>query len=542
MGMQRAGRNMINQETSSDQGAFPSWFDQLASWRGVLLVFSIYGLAHSLIALLAGPSLALDDGKLNVVTQSLRAGYMPSNPPLFEWLLIGVQQITGPVLVSFLVVKYALMALIGLCVYGGAKAAGASRSWAALTAFSLVLFFQFGWRYHQAFTHSLVLIGAAYFFWFSLLRLFQHRRLADFLLFGTSIGLGVLSKYSFLAVLAAALIAALLRPASRRVVFFPGGGTYFAAALVVAGIIALPHVMWLISENAGAAAQTLERLQDAEMPYWRRLADGLPMAVWAIFSFFLPFGFIVAILFLRQGDAKGGLLHRQFSVSPLFSRELGEGVILARNAALIGALFLIGGVFLLGMTSMQERYAIGFLAPFVFWILAAAAENAPTHRQLAGYLMGLLGVVSILGGIRIAQALAPGKPFCKACRQWIPYGPVKDHLILAGFDGAGTLVGFSDNTAGNLRRLFPKARVIAGNMPFYSPPIPAEGGACFFVWSDEEAPNVAALLGENFDVTSVIQFKAQWRHILKPDDWRYTEWSIVKGTDLKDARPPYCGS
>ena len=105
---------------------------------------------------------------------------------------------------------------------------------------------------------------------------------------------------------------------------------------------------------------------------------------------------------------------------------------------------------------------------------------------------------------------------------------------------AGRIVGFSDSTAGNLRRLFPKARVIAGNMPFYSPPLRAEGRTCFLVWSDEEARNVAALLGENFETTSVIQFKAQWRHILKPDDWRYTEWYIVKGTDLKDARPPYC--
>ncbi|MEZ5917693.1 MAG: hypothetical protein R3C40_09060 [Parvularculaceae bacterium] len=42
-----------------------------------------------------------------MLTQSWRGGYLPENPPLFEWMLIAVQGLAGPALAGFLVVKYA---------------------------------------------------------------------------------------------------------------------------------------------------------------------------------------------------------------------------------------------------------------------------------------------------------------------------------------------------------------------------------------------------------------------------------------------------
>lgn len=550
---------MMGEKGEDDASRFPRWFIAISSWRGVFAVFVVYGLAHGLVARLVGPGLAMDDGKLNVVTQSLRAGYMPSNPPLFEWLLIAVQQLTGPSLLSFLIVKYVLMALCGLCVYGGAKMAGASRAWAALTAFSLVLFFQFAWRYHQAFTHSLVLIAATFFFWFVFLRLLHRQSIVGFALLGVAIGVGLLSKYSFLGVLIAALLAAALRPLARRAIFAPAHGGYLALAFAIAGLIAAPHLLWLVSDNQQGVVLTAERLQGADAPYWRRLLSGLPMAVWAIISFFLPFALVAVSLFYSRGGKGAGVkaspssivraLRHVLARSHLAKADLNEGAALARMASVLGAMGMIGGVIALGMDGMQERYAIGFLAPALFWVMGAGEARAPSRRRLSIYLAALIAFAGIFMGMRLVQAAAPGQPFCKACRQWIPYEPLRDELIALGFDGQGTLAGVSDNTAGNLRRLFPKARIFSGQMPFYRAPLndSARGDqkgapACYLIWSNHEAPGAVQAFGALLGDAPLTQFEAPWRHFLKPDDWRYTEWSIAELSSDSDLGRRFCGA
>ncbi len=441
-------------------------------------MFALYALLHAGAARLAGPVLALDDAKLNVVAQSFQRGYLPANPPLFEWLLILAQHLAGPGALSFALVKAAFFSAAGAFTYLSAKAIRENRRWAALCAFSLLLLFQFGWNYHQAFTHTTALIAATSFFWFALARLFRERKAGDYALLGLALGAGLLAKYSFAGAAAAAFAALALQREGRGLLANPR----LLLSLAVAALLLAPHAGWVAMNNAGLADGMTARLTGGGAePHLLRAAKGVPSALGVMIAFFLPLGFVAAALLRRHAR--------------LLAETPAPGVRLARDAALIGAAGLVAAVLLVGMGRMEDRYVIPFLYPAVF-VIAAALMNAPRAGANAKILAVCAASFALFClGFKLVTVLRPGPPFCDDCRQFIAFEPLQRALAARGFDGTGTLVGFDETTAGNLRRLFPRARVLAWSLPAYAPPEAPSGAPCFFVWSlDLGAPPPETLL------------------------------------------------
>jgi hypothetical protein len=105
----------------------------------VLSAGLLYGLLHAMLRLALSTNLPQDDVTANILAQTLEPGYLPRQPPLYEWLLWTVQRVAGPTLPSFLVIKYGLLTatfgflyLIGLRIF-------TERNWAILAALSPLL-------------------------------------------------------------------------------------------------------------------------------------------------------------------------------------------------------------------------------------------------------------------------------------------------------------------------------------------------------------------------------------------------------------------
>jgi 4-amino-4-deoxy-L-arabinose transferase-like glycosyltransferase len=481
--------------------------ERLSALRGVIVFFVAYGLVSALITRAAGPALALDDVKLNVLTQSLQGGYLPENPPLFEWLLISVQSLTGPTIWSFVIVKYFLLTIAGAFTFLTARIFLNDARWAGLTAVSLLLTYQIGWNYHQAFTHSTALIAAIAFFWWALARLVRTPGFGAYLMLGVAIGLGMLTKYSFAAAALAAIVAALSLQIGRRALVSAAA----APALAIAAAMLAPHLIWLIADNSQVAAEAGARLADASEPHWRRAAEGLPNAVWALVAFFLPLTPILLFNFpgvLRSSGRADGL------------------EALPRLATFYGAAFLIGAVVILGIDNMQERYAVAFMYPGIFWMIGAAKRVA-TPEAIRRFATIWFATIVAMMGLRIAETVVAGPPFCKECRQWVPYDVLGGVIASLEMDGA-TLVGFEDHTAGNLRRMFPETRVLSAHMPFYTPDGWADGDKCYFIWSDQLGPPAPEHVTSAVDPTRVWTVEAQWRKALNEDGRRVTRWTIAE--------------
>src|SRR5262249_37812067 len=112
-----------------------------------------YGLAYSILRLSLSDNLPQDDTTSNVLTQTLALGYVPRQPPLYEWLLWLVQQLTGPTLSSFLLIKYGLLTSTVAFLYLAPTRIFRERAFAILAGLSPFLLFQFAWNLHEGVTH-----------------------------------------------------------------------------------------------------------------------------------------------------------------------------------------------------------------------------------------------------------------------------------------------------------------------------------------------------------------------------------------------------
>src|SRR5262245_5860802 len=106
----------IDPELSS--GFMPDW---LATVWGVILTVALYRVAFTIAIAIASPPLGMDNVVDNVWAQRLQLVYQLRQPPLFDWLLWSVQQLTGTGALSFLLVKDLLMVLTAAFLWGAAR-------------------------------------------------------------------------------------------------------------------------------------------------------------------------------------------------------------------------------------------------------------------------------------------------------------------------------------------------------------------------------------------------------------------------------------
>ncbi len=483
----------------AQQSGLPAVF----SLRGVVLAALAYSAVNAIITLAAGPALALDDVKLNVLAQSLQGGYLPDNPPLFEWMLVAVQRLTGPTLASFAIVKYFLLTMTAAFTFLAVREATGDRTIATVAALLLPLIPQIGWSFHQTLTHSTALIAAVAVFWFALLRLARTRTVSDYAILGIAIGLGALSKYSFPGAAAIAIAAAAaVSPWLRAGVINPR----LAVSLIVAVLIASPHIAWLLSSDVAIGDMTRARLVGGA-GYLSRLGEGLPAALWAVISFFAPLG---AVSF---GVDRSPLRIARGSASALFV-----------NATVLAIAALACGVLVFGVTNIQERYAIAFLYPGYLGLIILVFRTRPAEHLAPTLLAFSLVVAVTAAAVRTAAVLRPGAPFCSKCREQIPY----DSLAAALGDVDGTLVSFDDHTAGNLRRLYPSLRILSSHLPLYTPPVIDGSGRCFFIWSADLSPPPPPGVTTALTTPALFHASGVWRKTMNGEPQaRATHWSIA---------------
>lgn len=478
--------------------------EALFSFQGVAAAALIYAAANAGLTLAAGPALALDDVKLNVLAQSLEGGYLPDNPPLFEWTLYVAQRVLGPTLASFVTVKSLFLVMTAAFTYLAAKEASGDKRLAATAALALPLIPQFGWNFHQTLTHSTALFAATAFFWFALLRLERRRRAFDYALLGLAIGAGFLSKYSFLAAAAAALLAAMLHAPLRAALLSPR----IVLTALAAGAAAASHLLWAASADLQTAEMLHDRLAD-KGGHLTRAIEGLGAVFWAAVSFLAPAA-IIAVAAARR------------DIKTFFA----SGRDLFSDAAMIALGGLAAAVAAFGLANFQERYAIPFLYPAFLWLIATVFRSIASAGGVRAFPVASFALVIAFTGARAVETVRPGDPFCDNCRQYIPYTYLQQPLSALGAEEA-TLVGFDDHTAGNLRRLFPGARVLSAHLPSYAPPAPSGLGDCYFIWSpDLTSPDSSAIA--QMDQSKIVQAGGPWARKMSGErQARTTQWLLV---------------
>jgi hypothetical protein len=497
----------------------------LYSLGGVLLAVGLYSALHITARLLASGNLGEDDPLDAILTQTLALGYIPGQPPLYDWALWLTEQAAGPGALPFQLLKYGLLtATCGFMFVSARRVMRGDAFWAFLSVEALALIYQISWRFHEGFTHAVgAMCAVAATFW-ALLRLIERGRVADFAVFGLCAGLGGLTVKTYWVYLAALIGGAILQPAIRRVMLGPRAGI----AAAVAAVIAAPHFIWLGGTPEGLAAMLPSLPADGLSEHVRLALAGVRRA------FSEPVMYLAPLIFLYPVFFPGWLrsVRRTLRLTPNAAAEPDyEQLIL--HLTLINIAALIGGAVLFGI----QRYPVHALMPMFLltsiWLTAQARHAAPEPRQIRRFVI-MAASVAVFAFFARAANMYVLEPVCTICRWGVPYAALAQEMKRQGF-ADGRIVVFESELGGNLRRFFPEARIeLAGDGP-YAPALAAPAVKTVLVWSAERDPRDAAARFHSFahlapgrDPAHSAKIDIAWRgHFWKPDGYRVSSWRML---------------
>lgn len=486
----------------------------------VLAMVAAYSLLHAGFRLLASHVLGEDDVLDIVLTQDLAAGYeaFPRQPPLYDWVLWAVQQVTGPRFENFLVIKYAALIASAGFLYLAARRALGDRLFALLTVESLALIYSISWRYHEGFTHEVGAMVAVLATTWLLLRILQEGRTADYAGLAVAMGLGFLTEPAYTVFLATFLLAVTVQPALRPALFRPP----LAIAVLAALAIASPYLVWLIDEP-----RRLVWLTGLWHDGWSFNANGIWDAVRGPVAYLSPLLFILPVIFPGWlKTAWADLQHRPFGDEPAdYERLILHASGLAFVTSIIGALvFEVSG---LAVHVLMPLYLAS-----VIWLFGVARRSGyePLHVQRFARLALAIAIIAFVA--RMAN-LYVMDPVCQTCRWGIPYAKLAQEMHARGVEDGSTIISLDNELSGNLRTLFPNSAVVTRLYPDFTP----EGadwtrGRVAYLWdgalsADAAQRHLRFLLPKGIEAGDGELISVPWRSLWRETGYRQSRWYLL---------------
>lgn len=280
-------------------------------------------------------------------------------------------------------------------------------------------------------------------------------------LLGLSFAGAFLSKYSAVAILLIAFMAAMsveqTRQALVRAVLLNKRG--MALSVVLCSLLLSPHFLWLLYHWAESTSPIVEKLvSPEEQPYFDSVATGLSNLGIALVSFYLvPFIIFVYLALNRQSD------------SALPSATTGaystlDSALVLRFTAHYFFFFVCFCLLLIlvwGTSAFRERWLVAFLfwtpAVAIVWLSTKPIRPVRVRRLLWGFVL-TVGFVFALRAPLLGMANQPG---------WINF-PSKDLAIAlnSDFDRAIPVIASTMQLAGNTKLHTQEREVISPTFTF----------------------------------------------------------------------------
>jgi 4-amino-4-deoxy-L-arabinose transferase-like glycosyltransferase len=455
------------------------------------LILAGYGLLHVAIRLIISQGAELDEAEQLLLSQSFAIGYT-DQPPLYTWLLMSFEAIFGVDILALAILKNSLLFMTHFWLFLAARIVLNDIYLAALTALSLWMVPQIAWESHRDLTHSVLVTSLSSGFFYVMVTLLQSGRTRQYLMLGALLGLGALSKHSFM-FFAAALFAAVL---STR----EGRDRLLDRRLLVTGVLAggltLPYFLWLVEHfHPSSSPMTRKLAADNGMQWLTAVATGLGRLVWASVRFLTPLWLVCVLAFPT-------LVTRRVSAatSDCPYRRIVERFFLTV------ILILGAAVALFGVTHFKDRWMQPFLFLFPLYVFIRLQQigGSTTNR-----LQRLAGVITFFGLVFLVAPLAQAwvAPwFGLYSRLHAPFEVVAQQLRAAGFS-QGTIVADTTFIGGNLRLVFPNARVVTPDIHVGLRVRPQPTGQCLVVWDGEHRqplpPPLRRFLAESLHVSAL---------------------------------------
>jgi len=531
--MRRSASSHRSVQSSPAERALVLWPEGWRVETAVMVGAALYVLAHILVRIPFSDVVAVDWVGETLYAQTIDWGQTPKYPPLPAWALWTVHQITGPGVLSTLVVKYAVLWAAFVAYFFASRRVLGHDGWSVLAVLCVLLLFQIGWNIHEGVTHTVFLVLAAPLTLLAALNtataVSERQKLLAYVLAGVAVAIGALAKQAYFAGLAALVLALLVQPGYRAAVV--NWRVLIAGAVAVA--LAGPHYVWALSSGfdfGGAASVTLAGAASA--PWHLQVLSGLWSSIRAPLLFLLPLLPILILLVPRAFRPSNALHPGAHGVSGQ------DPVRLVRDTVLFGIVVLVVPVFVAGVSHYGERWMHPLMLLAPIYLVAMVRAARPSARRIRTLLWLVAGLSLVAVGWRLAGFVYPSQVTCGKCRLEVPYAALADRVADMGFVN-GTILAGDEHIAGNLRTHFPKARVVALNYGYYDPPMSTRtdrAQACVVVWRSHEREATAVMpplalayaeLAGLPEEAAVQAFSLPHGHRFLPDDYAVSRFAAV---------------
>jgi 4-amino-4-deoxy-L-arabinose transferase-like glycosyltransferase len=501
--------------------------------RGVVIFWILFGAAFILMLWVVSPGRTLQDAEeAELMQRHLAGGYQLRDPPLYEWMLWAVQQLIGSGPLSYLILRYALIAAIGILFYVAVNRTMADRRLASAFSLSLVLFFWFGWESHHSLAHSLALLAATLALWIAALAFVERSTTLGALGLGLIIGLGILSKWTFLLVVFCFGVALAVVPATRRVYRDPRS----LLVLVGTAVPLLPFLAWLFDFNPDLIlARSLPSARGLPL---QQTLQGAAVFLTGIPLVFLPW-IVIVLAVARPFRMAGSKPSREDAIR---LASLTASLLVTVMAVIFFALTL-SGVALFGVA---RPFAIRYLFPFC--LIAALAIGGLVATRVEGEAFArMLGAIALVASVAIfAIKLASFYvvPLSSEATNLLPYARLAELLDNRGL-GTAQFITLSRRDAGNLNIYLPNARALSLSARIEPPTSdPIADRPCVLFWGGEsfmppenppaskEAGRFLRLLGLNGKEDLAEPVVVGWtKPLIGPQ--RRSIWYLLRGNSVE---------
>ncbi|MDT8854484.1 glycosyltransferase family 39 protein [Paracoccaceae bacterium Fryx2] len=350
----------------------------------IVLYFSI----QLAMRLSIGPTLELDEAETFWQSQTLDFGYGPQ-PPLYNWIQWGFSELFGRNLFSVAALKASILSATLFCIFRFLRGSGIAAAAACIGTLSLGLMPDILWESQRALTHSVLAVCLSAVALLTFLRVAQHGRRIDYLVFGAVLGLGVISKFNFVFLIGGLVGAAILLKDLRTSI----NPQRLVLTAIVAISVASPALYFYATLMKGTmgSVHKLSIVSDRSFANFLHLSGDFADALAGVYA--LPGAVLLGFAFARR---------KWSSSQPIMKPEL------LRWTALIAILLALILSVAVNATEFKGRWFVPFSWPLVVYFTVIVWANLHSGGQgRLSFLLCSLWALAVIA-LPYASLVSPG--------------------------------------------------------------------------------------------------------------------------------------
>lgn len=421
-----------------------------------------------------------DEAEQAFQSQFLLLGY-GRQPPFYNWLQHGVVELFGLSVAALSILKNTLLFLTFLFYGMAARLVLKDGRLMAIAVAGLLTLPPISIMAQRDLTHAIAALFAVSVFLYGFLLTLKRPSLGSYVLMGVAVGIGFLSKYNFVIVPLAAVLAML--PDARWRERLLDWRTL--VAIGIAAAICMPHLLWALDNLEDATEGTVKAMRDGSSN--DLTADAMrglgSLTGSALVGIAAPLAFF-GIAFHRN-------VRTVWRASSRETRLIGRMIIICLVIVALIALVM-------GATDIRQKWLSPFLIMLPLYLSlkldAAAVDISQGLRRFLPPVATL--AIGFLTYLTLASIVGP--LFGYESRKSLPYGRFVAEIIPPHGERPRIILAQGQAVAGNMRLHLPEAVAAIPDFPEKPVPSPATGTA-LVVWlvaesGSETVPEMLAAL------------------------------------------------